>query len=386
MKDHGERLPLPVHTILDDALDEASLMRAYRKVEARRATRAPRRGTIWLVAAAALVAVAAMIFWTRRPVEGPIALASGAPLSSLDANAAGMTITLDDASTITLERGAQVSPLENGPDRVALVVERGRAHFEVTPGGKRRWSIETGLATVEIVGTGFTVDRDEARVRVEVTHGVVLVRGDSVEGRVKRLEAGDALEIVDPRHRTAEAPSVPALAPTASAAPSLSGSSAAAAAPAWRTMASRGAYGEAYALLGEGGIRGRAQGASVDELFLLADVARLSGHPGEALVPLAKIVERHPTDARAPLAAFTLGKLQQSQSPAAAAQAFERAIALGLSASLRGDASARWLEACARIADAACEARARQSAGLPAAPASATPTSAAPTSSGSTAP
>jgi transmembrane sensor len=333
----------------------------FRTVVARRRPKeraTPRRATFVLAAAACLAAL--VFFWLRPTASGPLALASGEALGIMDASATATSVRLDDGSSIELSAGARVVALENGGTNVLFLVERGRAHFEVRPGGPRRWLVECGLATVEVVGTGFTVDRQADRLRVEVTHGVVLVRGDAVEDRVKRLTDGESIEVVSQRLKAEVAPAAPPAASSPSEpSPSASASSAAVPArPEWRELANRGAYGAAYDLLGARGIRQSASAASIDDLFLLADVARLSGHAGEAVVPLETIVKAHAHDARASLAAFTLGKLYAGGNPAAAAQAFERSLAMGLPASLRGDAKARWADACKRAGDADCEARA----------------------------
>jgi transmembrane sensor len=79
-------------------------------------------------------------------------------------------------------------------------------------------------------------------------------------------------------------------------------------------------------------------------------VARLSGHPGEAVAPLRRVVGEHPGDSRAALAAFTLGRIQLDSlgQAAAAAQSFAQALSLGIAGPLVEDARARLVEAHAR--------------------------------------
>jgi transmembrane sensor len=127
----------------------------------------------------------------------------------------------------------------------------------------------------------------------------------------------------------------------------------AAAAPSFRDLARRGDYKGAYDALGASGIRRESMGDGVDTLLLLADIARLSGHPEEAAAPLARIVARRPNDPRTPLAAFTLGRLELDTlgQPARAARSFKAALALGLSEPLVEDARARLVEALARAGD-----------------------------------
>jgi transmembrane sensor len=123
----------------------------------------------------------------------------------------------------------------------------------------------------------------------------------------------------------------------------------------WRELAQKGGFKDAYQELSPIGIARAAQTASVDDLLLLADVARLSGHSSEAVGPLTRVAQEHGGDPRASMAAFTLGRLQLDSlgRAAGAAQAFSRAIALGLPLGLREDAYARVVEARARAGDRA---------------------------------
>lgn len=120
--------------------------------------------------------------------------------------------------------------------------------------------------------------------------------------------------------------------------------------PSWREEAAQGHHAEAYALLGSSGLErevGRA--ASSEDLFTLADVARLSGHPERARAPLARLLELHPHDARAPLAAATLGRIELDLGqPQRAARAFERALSLGAPLALEEDLRVRLVESWVR--------------------------------------
>lgn len=96
------------------------------------------------------------------------------------------------------------------------------------------------------------------------------------------------------------------------------------------------------------------------ELLLLADVARLSHHPADAVAPLSRLLREHAADPRAPLAAFTLGRvlLDELGRPREAAQSFLRVQELDPSGPLSQDALAREVEAWSRAGEAA-SARAR---------------------------
>jgi len=136
----------------------------------------------------------------------------------------------------------------------------------------------------------------------------------------------------------------PALKPVPSSAAAAHGISA------WRELAKQGENEEAYAELGPRGVERVARSASVEDLLALADVARLSGHPRDAVEPLERIVTEHAGDPRASLAALTLGRveLRSLGEPALAAEAFEKAIALKIPGSLAEDAQALLAESRAK--------------------------------------
>jgi transmembrane sensor len=100
-------------------------------------------------------------------------------------------------------------------------------------------------------------------------------------------------------------------------------------------------------------VRRETQRLSVADLLALADVARLSGHPREAVAPLERILSRFASDPQAPLAAFALGRLELDalDQPRKAAAALERALALGVPRSLKEDVRARLVEAYGRAGD-----------------------------------
>src|SRR5262249_13350397 len=152
---------------------------------------------------------------------------------------------------------------------VLLQQRRGSVLYDVRPGGPRRWTIECGLATVEVIGTAFRIDRTSLRVHVEVFRGVVLVRGERVPDRAARLTAGMSLDVTAaaPAATTAPwepAPPPPALTPAASAS---AAEAPAHPAPTWRELARRGDSAQAYRELGPGGLARAAERAPVVDLL-----------------------------------------------------------------------------------------------------------------------
>lgn len=126
--------------------------------------------------------------------------------------------------------------------------------------------------------------------------------------------------------------------------------------PDWKARASEGDFATAYRLAYEPAAPGEAQrqeGLGPGDLLLLADVARLSRHPAAAVPPLVRLLREHGSDPRAPLAAFTLGRVQLDDlgRPREAAESFRRAEDLDPNGPLAQDALAREVEAWSRAGE-----------------------------------
>jgi transmembrane sensor len=109
-------------------------------------------------------------------------------------------------------------------------------------------------------------------------------------------------------------------------------------------------YAEAYrSLVAAPGVAD----ASAEGLMLAADAARLSGHAAESVPYFRRLLRDHVTDARAPVAAFTLGRILLSEldRPGEAADAFALARRLAPAGALAPDALAREVEAAGRAGD-----------------------------------
>ena len=351
------QLKYPLKDGLQDPADEAAVSRMWQAIDARFPQRGSRRSLALVLGPVAAVAAGVALVALLHHDSGPLRLADGGAIVAVDAPQAGARLAMSDGSSVELGAGARFEPIESSASSFIAVLERGDASFDVNPGGGRRWQIECGLATVEVVGTRFTCARGRDRLHVAVERGIVLVRGERVVNHVRRLAAGESLDILDETAAAAEAPSgageapaaAPALAPER--APADNGSVRTTAAPTWRELARSGHHREAFATLGTQGIRRESKRLGIADLFALADVARLSGHPTEAVAPLQRIVDNFPKDRQAPLAAFALGRLQLDDlnQPSAAAASFSRALEMGAPQSLRDAVRARLTEAQARI-------------------------------------
>jgi transmembrane sensor len=225
--------------------------------------------------------------------------------------------------------------LEDGPHQGYRLIE-GSARFAVPQGWGRPFRVIAGDVTVEHVGTVFTVEiLARGRVRVGVEDGRVRVR---CCGGVRELGAGESWDSPVAARSAAAVPA--ASSPTASRARKP-------ATPAWKRLAEAGAFDEAYRAMSADR---RSVGDEPGDLLLAADAARLSGHPEQAVRLLQRVVAKHPTDPRSPLAAFTLGRvlLDELGRPGEAAAAFARAMG---AKDLAEDALARQVQALAQAGD-----------------------------------
>ncbi len=352
---------------LEDPVDERAVHRIWRGVEARR--RAPSRAGLW-IAGGALAAAAALLLWlwpsAPTAAPGPLARAEGgAPLAAGDRVSAA--VALSDGSRIAPSEGAQVEVLESTGEAVTAVVGEGRTRFEITPGGPRRWSLECGLARVEVVGTVFTIDREASRVRVAVERGTVLVRSHHLRDGAVRVTAGEQVEVRAPRPESpsvarnvgapdVEAPDVEAPdveAPDVEApdveAPDVEAPDVEApdVDPASGTEAATPSIDRAVRPPAATEPVGEPAPRPLSAWLRDADQARAAGDPARAERILVEGLALHPRDRDRGLAWFTLGRVRASRGhdPSAAAQAFDRALAEGAPRALLDEAMTRSVEA-----------------------------------------
>lgn len=251
----------------------------------------------------------------------------------------------------------------------AFEVTHGAVKFAVKPGRKQPVRVVAGDVEVRVMGTRFLVERSGARVHVAVEEGSVQVRW---KGEVAVLRAGadqwfppsppappieptparplaheevveqPAPHVEEPLARPTKKPQpVPAVKPEpVHVFEPL---------PEWKRLASIGEFARAWEAMKEA----PPPRDETAELLLAADVARLSGHAEAAVSPLEQVVKKHHEDARAPLAAFTLGRvlLDDLGRPREAAAAFETARSLSPESRLAEDALARQVEAASRAQD-----------------------------------
>lgn len=310
--------------------------------------------------AAALIAL--FVTAPSESIEGPLQLADGSAARDLVSSDEPVHAGFSDGSAIEVGSMSELRFVHNDAHRVGLALV-GEAEFDIRPHGPRLWTIDMGELQVEVVGTQFSLVCSTDLLRVSVSRGAVRISGAIVGTDARLLRAGESAEFplqTDEPTRTVEeaaetAPENPEPEPIRRIAPAHRELSA------WRSLAREGDYRGAFALLEGEAFTAQVERASdATMLFELADTARLSDHPSEAVVSLSRILAEFPNTPRAAIAAFTLGRLYQEslERPFEAARAFEQALALGLPPSLQESAAARRMMLLSRVGQSsrACEA------------------------------
>lgn len=248
--------------------------------------------------------------------------------------------TLADGSRWVPEReGTALEVQTNTAARIALVMKQGRARIVVPPRPRREFVLIADEVELRVAGSHFSVELARGQVGVWVKEGQVQV---SWPGGADLLHAGRSAWYPLPDEP------LPAMTVTAKR-PRRH--------PRRRHRRRRRTPHQAVAP--------EQQTDGAGDLLRAMDLARSRGNPVEAVWLLQAFLRDHAADPRAPLAAFTLGRVHLTQlgEPRQAARAFARARALAPSGSLAEDALAREVEAWARAGERG-RARARAQAYL----------------------
>lgn len=332
---------------IDPGWDERDVERVWRGLKRKRRRRA--------VAAVAGASAAGIVVWALLVVPGRD-LAVGPADRPPPPARRDETVRFADGSTAVPSGGHEVSlaVVEDTPERVVVALTKGGARFDVLPRRDRVFAVQAGAVTVSVLGTAFSVERVADRVGVVVTRGAVQV--DWGAG-ARRLAAGDdgwfPPLVVSPSAGDEDA------------------HTAAREIPAKDATTVRHKRNPARVSDEDGATTPSPPPPPTapfippvpDAAKLLADAdrARLAGRFEEGASLLQRLVREHPDDPRAPLAAFSLGRLLlgELRRPADAARAFARTRTLEPNGPLAREALAREAEAWARAGDAD-RARARE--------------------------
>ena len=298
------------------------------------------------VAAVVLLAAGGTTLWVlgshsveERPEQVSLTLDDGGAVVAEEAARESRTLVYSDGSQVELAPGARLVPVLNSAEAFTTELIRGRAHFDVRPGGPRAWRIRTSHHEVWVLGTAFVVDAgagrtsadDEGRAEVSVERGRVEVL-ERATGERRTLRAGDRWQAPV---QVVTSPPVELAPPPSDERPhaaneGIRDSSERAGAPDrpridWRALARAGAYEEAYAALPSRTPR------SIGDQLLAVDVARRSGHVDEAVALLGTVLDHHQEGEEVALAAITLGRLERRRGRWSQAElAYERARQLGV--------------------------------------------------------
>ena len=325
------------------------------RVHGRRRARARRRAMAGSLAVLAIAASLAATGVGSGPARVPPRVTHAAPTVAIEAarpsppvveppvqlagpgypSAASGVLSLGDGSVVTpLGQDSKLLARSVSETEVTVSLAQGSARFDVPDRKTRQFHADVGLLALETHGAAFRVRITRPQVEVITERGQVIVKGSRWRHVVI---AGET--VVFPMAVPAAPPPSPRAEPAPPAEP----------ARAWRDAADRGDYAAAWAELE----RTRPAMDSMEDLLLAGDVARLSGHPDAAVGRLARAVALHPDDPRAPLAAFTLGRvrLEDLGAPRDAALAFARALELAPDGPLAEDALAREVEAWSRAGE-----------------------------------
>ena len=282
-----------------------------------------------------------------RPPSTPrhaLQLADGTVIDA----AAGARYRIEPSS----RHGRDPGEREPAARRVDVYLDQGELRFERPLAGDGVVVVELGSLRVEAFHAAFSAYRagavDDDHVMLIVEEGELVI---TTGGGRRALTAGETIRVDLVGDGAPGALVHPARSPRRAG--GQASASRAVEVPAWQALADAGRHAEAFAALSHHHFQDDAD--PVSTVLRAVDVARHAGHPQRAAAWLQEALSAHPHDPRAPLVAFTLGRVRNELPEGApgAAEAFARARALAPDGPLAEDALAREIKARARAGDSA---------------------------------
>jgi TolA-binding protein len=370
----------------------------------RRRSRASRVARYGLVAMVAAVPAVGVVLWPRpEPLHFTVGAAAqrGEASAWLAAPSTGpLPLEFSDGTQWTLTPNARGRVSEVREHGATLVLESGSSSVDVRHRPKADWKVELGPFRVKVTGTRFDLkwDQETEEIYLALHAGRVVVSG-CVFGEGHAIHAGeivrascreDRMEITkkgaeplgsdSPSRQAAETaamvresdgdPALPMAEPTPAESggmvPTMANSDAATqnrverpartdetattAKDDWRELARQGRHAEAVAAAEAAGFSTERETATPQELMALGDAARFVGRLGRATEAYTTLRKRFPGDARAAVAAFSLGRVAFDQRGdfADAARWFRLYLAEMPAGRLARDARGRLMESLSR--------------------------------------
>ncbi len=219
---------------------------------------------------------------------------------------------LEDDTVVTAEEAeSEVQVIADAADRAEVRVVRGKARFKSPKAPDRDFRVVSGDVKIDVYATEFSVARYDGSTEVWAVEGVLRIEW---HGKTQEIRTGEHARFPPD---AIEAPAGELVRDTTTKRP-------------------------------------QSARETVRDLMQAADLARERQKPREAIRPLGRVIKEYPKDSRAPMAAFTLGRilLEDLDEPRKAARMFKRTRALAPRSPLAEDALAREAESWAKAGNA----------------------------------
>lgn len=333
----------PLARYVSTDVSSARVARIWDGVSHRLSTERPRR-TVWAVRAAAIALVVVCVGVGWRVIDQRSTGASAWQNATLSTAGDALALDLDDGSHLSLAAHTRVEVAERSANAVELRLTQGRVTCDVVPNTARRFVVSAAGVEVRVTGTRFTVELspDRDRVSVEVQRGTVEVRSPDAPSP-RPLRAGEHWSVAIGARAVKDEPSAPAgeteperAEPAPVVRPrSVPTSGRATDAPAPEASSQPDDAAPSLAT------------SSARELLDRANAARRAGDVVHAVAAYELLLAKYPSDPRAGLAAFELGRLRMDRlgNLPGAVNALRQAMALTKDAGFREDAMARLVRA-----------------------------------------